>query len=151
MLDGQVNAVVGAHTHVQTSDKQIVPGGTASLTDAGFTGAHESVLGRDLEPVIKRFVTNLPPALHRRHRAGIPARRVDRVGPVHRQGPEHPARLGTDAGREFLNGPANTRVESRQDREPAGFASRAMLTHFPFARRGLFAKLRLKCKPKTIP
>lgn len=60
MLDGQVSAVVGTHTHVQTADEQIFPGGTAYLTDAGFTGAHESVLGRDLEPVIKRFVTNLP-------------------------------------------------------------------------------------------
>lgn len=60
MLDGQVSAVVGTHTHVQTADEQIFPGGTAYLTDAGFTGAHESVLGRDIEPVIKRFVTNLP-------------------------------------------------------------------------------------------
>ncbi len=60
MLDGQVSAVIGTHTHVQTADEQIFPGGTAYLTDAGFTGAHESVLGRDLEPVIKRFVTNLP-------------------------------------------------------------------------------------------
>jgi hypothetical protein len=60
LLDGQVSAVVGTHTHVQTADEQIFPGGTAYLTDAGFTGAHESVLGRDIEPVIKRFLTNLP-------------------------------------------------------------------------------------------
>jgi calcineurin-like phosphoesterase len=52
--------VVGTHTHVQTADEQIFPGGTAFLCDAGFTGAHESVLGRDIEPVIKRFVTNMP-------------------------------------------------------------------------------------------
>ena len=60
MLDGLVSAVVGTHTHVQTADDQIFPGGTAYLTDAGFTGPHESVLGREIEPVIRRFVTNTP-------------------------------------------------------------------------------------------
>ena len=60
MLDGMVSAVVGTHTHVQTADEQIFPGGTAYLSDAGFTGPHESVLGREIEPIIKRFVTNLP-------------------------------------------------------------------------------------------
>jgi metallophosphoesterase (TIGR00282 family) len=59
-LDGQVSAVIGTHTHVQTADEQIFPGGTAFLCDAGFTGAHESVLGREIEPVIKRFVTHMP-------------------------------------------------------------------------------------------
>jgi len=60
MLDGRVSAVVGTHTHVQTADDQIFPGGTAYLSDAGFTGPHESVLGREIEPVIRRFVTNMP-------------------------------------------------------------------------------------------
>jgi metallophosphoesterase (TIGR00282 family) len=60
MLDGRVSAVVGTHTHVQTADEQIFPGGTAFLCDAGFTGPHDSVLGRDIEPVIKRFLTNMP-------------------------------------------------------------------------------------------
>ena len=60
MLDGQVSAVVGTHTHVQTADEQIFPGGTAYLSDAGFTGPHESVLGREIEPVIKRFLTSQP-------------------------------------------------------------------------------------------
>jgi metallophosphoesterase (TIGR00282 family) len=60
MLDGQVSAVVGTHTHVQTADEQIFPGGTAYLSDAGFTGPHESVLGREIEPVIKRFLTSMP-------------------------------------------------------------------------------------------
>jgi len=59
-LDGQVSAVVGTHTHVQTADEQIFPGGTAYLTDAGFTGPHESVLGREIEPVLKRFLTGMP-------------------------------------------------------------------------------------------
>src|SRR4051812_20265825 len=60
MLDGQVSAVIGTHTHVQTADEQIFPGGTAYLSDAGFTGPHESVLGREIEPVIKRFLTQTP-------------------------------------------------------------------------------------------
>ena len=60
LLDGQVSAVVGTHTHVQTADEQIFSGGTAFLCDAGFTGPHESVLGREIDPVIKRFMTCAP-------------------------------------------------------------------------------------------
>lgn len=60
MLDGRVSAVVGTHTHVQTADEQIFPGGTAFLCDAGFTGPQESVLGREIDPVVKRFLTNTP-------------------------------------------------------------------------------------------
>ena len=60
MLDGQVSAVIGTHTHVQTADEQIFPGGTAFLSDGGFTGPHESVLGREIEPIIRRFMTNMP-------------------------------------------------------------------------------------------
>ena len=60
MLDGHVTAVVGTHTHVQTADEQIFPGGTAYLTDAGFTGPHDSVLGRETEPVVRRFLTAMP-------------------------------------------------------------------------------------------
>ena len=60
MLDGRVSLVVGTHTHVQTADEQIFPGGTAYLTDAGFTGPHEGVLGREMAPVIQRFLTNMP-------------------------------------------------------------------------------------------
>lgn len=60
LLDGHVSAVVGTHTHVQTADEQIFPGGTAYLSDAGFTGPHESVLGREIEPVIKKFLTQIP-------------------------------------------------------------------------------------------
>ena len=60
MLDGQASAIVGTHTHVQTADEQIFPGGTAFLCDGGFTGPHESVIGREIEPVIQRFITNMP-------------------------------------------------------------------------------------------
>jgi 2',3'-cyclic-nucleotide 2'-phosphodiesterase len=59
-LDGQVSAVVGTHTHVQTADEQIFPGGTAYLTDAGFTGPHDGCLGREIEPVIRKFLTGMP-------------------------------------------------------------------------------------------
>ena len=64
MLDGQVSAVIGTHTHVQTADEQIFPGGTAFLCDAGFTGPHDSVLGREVEPVVERFLTYRPQRLH---------------------------------------------------------------------------------------
>ena len=60
MLDGQVSAVIGTHTHVQTADEQIFAGGTAFLCDAGFTGPHESVIGRESEPIIRRFLTAMP-------------------------------------------------------------------------------------------
>ena len=59
-MDGKVSAVVGSHSHVQTADEQIFPGGTAYLSDAGFTGPHESVLGREIEPIIERFRSNTP-------------------------------------------------------------------------------------------
>lgn len=59
-LDGKVSAVIGTHTHVQTADEQIFPGGTAFLCDAGFTGPHESVLGREIAPVIRRFISYQP-------------------------------------------------------------------------------------------
>src|SRR5881227_1676836 len=59
-LDGKVSAVLGTHTHVQTADEQILPGGTAFLCDAGMCGPVNSVLGRAVEPIITRFVSNLP-------------------------------------------------------------------------------------------
>ena len=59
-LDGKVAAVVGTHTHVQTADERILPGGTACLTDVGMTGPHDGVIGMDKDAVIARFVTGLP-------------------------------------------------------------------------------------------
>jgi metallophosphoesterase (TIGR00282 family) len=60
MLDGRVSALVGTHTHVQTADERIFPGGTAFLCDGGFTGPHDSIIGREIEPIIRRFLTNMP-------------------------------------------------------------------------------------------
>lgn len=59
-MDGKVSLVVGTHTHVQTADEQIFPGGTAYLTDAGMCGPAESVLGREIPSVLWRFRTGLP-------------------------------------------------------------------------------------------
>jgi metallophosphoesterase (TIGR00282 family) len=59
-LDGKVSAVIGTHTHVQTADEQIFPGGTAFLCDAGMCGPVNSILGRAVEPIVQRFISNLP-------------------------------------------------------------------------------------------
>jgi metallophosphoesterase (TIGR00282 family) len=59
-LDGKVSAVIGTHTHVQTADEQIFPGGTAFLCDAGMCGPINSILGRAIEPIMNRFISNLP-------------------------------------------------------------------------------------------
>lgn len=59
-LDGKVSAVVGTHTHVQTADERILPGGTAYLTDVGMVGPYDSILGMEKEGVLRRFLTQLP-------------------------------------------------------------------------------------------
>jgi len=59
-LDGKVSGVVGTHTHVQTADERILPGGTAFLTDLGMTGSFNSMLGMKKEPIIYNFLTALP-------------------------------------------------------------------------------------------
>jgi metallophosphoesterase (TIGR00282 family) len=59
-LDGKVSAVIGTHTHVQTADEQIFPGGTAFLCDAGMCGPINSILGRNIEPIVSRFISNMP-------------------------------------------------------------------------------------------
>ena len=59
-LDGKVSAVAGTHTHVQTADEQIFPGGTAFICDVGMCGPTESVLGREIQPIIQRFYSSMP-------------------------------------------------------------------------------------------
>jgi len=59
-LDSQVTAVVGTHTHVQSADARILPGGTAYITDVGMTGPHDSVIGVDKRVVLSRFLTGMP-------------------------------------------------------------------------------------------
>jgi len=62
-LDGKVSAVIGTHTHVATADECILPNGTAYLSDAGMCGPHDSVLGRDVGAVLKRFLSQMPQKL----------------------------------------------------------------------------------------
>lgn len=59
-LDGKITALWGTHTHVQTADEQILPNGTAYITDLGMTGPKESVIGMDINASLKRFETTLP-------------------------------------------------------------------------------------------
>ncbi len=59
-LDGRVSAVLGTHTHVQTADERILPGGTGFLTDAGMTGPHDSIIGVRKEQAIQKFLNLLP-------------------------------------------------------------------------------------------
>ena len=59
-LDGRVTAVIGTHTHVQSADARILPGGTAYITDVGMTGAHDSVIGVDKRVILNRFLTGMP-------------------------------------------------------------------------------------------
>lgn len=57
-LDGRVSCVVGTHTHVQSADEEILPGGTAYITDLGMTGPHRSVIGLDIDTALKRFLSD---------------------------------------------------------------------------------------------
>jgi len=59
-LDGRVTAVIGTHTHVQTNDARVLPGGTAAVSDAGMTGPHDSVIGVQADLAIRRMRTRLP-------------------------------------------------------------------------------------------
>ncbi len=59
-MDGSVTAVLGTHTHVQTADERILPGGTAFITDVGMTGPYDSVIGVTVEAAVERFLTQVP-------------------------------------------------------------------------------------------
>ncbi len=59
-LDGEVSAVLGTHTHIQTADEKILPKGTAYITDVGMTGPYDSVIGRKKDRILERFLTGMP-------------------------------------------------------------------------------------------
>ena len=59
-LDGEVSAVLGTHTHVQTADNEVLPGGTAYISDVGMTGPFDSVIGIKKETIIEKFLTQIP-------------------------------------------------------------------------------------------
>lgn len=75
MVDGRATAVIGTHTHVQTADERLLPGGTAYISDAGMTGPVESVIGTEPDIVIEKFLTQLP----RRFEVAKGPRRLDGV------------------------------------------------------------------------
>ncbi|MBI3314720.1 MAG: TIGR00282 family metallophosphoesterase [Candidatus Omnitrophica bacterium] len=58
--DGKVSVVFGTHTHIQTADEKVLPGGTAYITDLGMTGPYDSVIGQNKEKIIRRFLTSMP-------------------------------------------------------------------------------------------
>ena len=60
MFDGRLTAVIGTHTHVQTADQQVLPGGTAYITDVGMCGPVNGIIGMDSSNVVKKFVYNVP-------------------------------------------------------------------------------------------
>jgi len=59
-LDGRVSAIIGTHTHVTTADEQVLPAGTAYITDVGMTGPHAGVIGMDRSAIVKKFLDGLP-------------------------------------------------------------------------------------------
>ena len=59
-LDGRVSAIVGTHTHIQTSDEIVLPGGTAYITDVGMTGGHGGIIGNTTESVLSKYLTGMP-------------------------------------------------------------------------------------------
>lgn len=112
-LDGKVSAVIGTHTHVQTADEQIFPGGTAFMCDAGMCGPVNSILGRAIEPIMNRFVSNMPAAfpvadgevrlrgalieIDESNGRALRITRVDEPGPVQATAPESEPKIDPSA------------------------------------------------------
>ncbi|MCF7794267.1 MAG: TIGR00282 family metallophosphoesterase [Candidatus Cloacimonetes bacterium] len=59
-LDGKISALVGTHTHIQTADEEILPHGTAYITDVGMTGPHDSIIGTDKDIILQKILTGVP-------------------------------------------------------------------------------------------
>jgi len=59
-LDGKISALLGTHTHIQTADEEILPSGTAYITDVGMTGPHDSIIGTDKEIILEKVITGVP-------------------------------------------------------------------------------------------
>ena len=90
-LDGRVSAVVGTHTHVQTADERILPGGTAYLTDAGMCGSFDSVLGVKKELAMEKMRTQLPIRFENARGSGVLWGCVIDIDEKTGPGPEHRA------------------------------------------------------------
>ena len=91
-LKGRVSAVLGTHTHVPTADEQILPGGTAFISDVGMTGPYDSILGRRIDRVLPHDGHVRSQRIRRGHRRPAAGRRDRRCGRGHRQGDGDPAR-----------------------------------------------------------
>jgi len=92
-LDGRVAAVIGTHTHVQTADERVLPKGTAFLSDVGMCGPHISVLGVQIEQVVRRFVSGLPTKFEIAEGPQILCGVVLRIDPVTRKVVAPPERI----------------------------------------------------------
>ncbi len=92
-LDGRVTAIVGTHTHVQTADERLLPKGTAYLSDVGMCGPHFSVLGIQVDAVVRRFTSGLPTKFDVADGVGILSGVVLRIDPVSRQVVSVPERI----------------------------------------------------------
>lgn len=108
-LDGRVSVVAGTHTHVQTADEQILPGGTAYLTDLGMCGPVHSVLGVKPEQVIARFRNAMPTAL-----------KIPRAAAVCLRSGRHPRRPHRARGRRRANFP-HCRTAMKRGKTPLRF------------------------------
>jgi len=80
-VDGQVSAVIGTHTHVQTADEKILTNGTAYITDVGMTGPAYSVIGIDVDQIIRRFLTGMPDRFETAQGQGILSAVVIEINP----------------------------------------------------------------------
>ena len=85
--------MIGTHTHVQTADERILPGGTACLTDVGMTGPHDGVIGMDKDAIIARFVSGLPGRFENASRRSAAERRRHHGRRRDRPRDEHRAHL----------------------------------------------------------
>ena len=101
-LDGRASAVVGTHTHVQTADEQIFPGGTAYITDIGMTGPTVSILGREIGPVVRHFLTQMP------ERFDVAGEGVEFQGAIIRLDERTGKAVGIERVREKLNPKSQT-------------------------------------------
>ena len=100
-LDGRASAIYGTHTHVQTADEQILPGGTAYITDVGMTGPTDGVIGMEQEAVLDRFLTGHIRTIQRaeeRNQAILCGGRAHR--PVERAGDRDQTRLSARQSRD---------------------------------------------------
>ena len=146
-LDGRVTAVIGTHTHVQTSDARVQPGGTAAITDAGMTGPHDSVIGVKAELATQRMRTGMPVRFEVADGRRPDRGRADRVRPRNR--PRHrdqagssplavdraaPARRGQRRGRR-ARGHGRARATRRSGRTASRDPSRRRGTRGASARR----------------